>query len=148
MAHEHGPHKCYCPNCNYEVEVDAYVKCNTLTCPQCGARMRAKETGEFRESVVTKVASSISTEIITKSVPCAVCSYPIPEPSYVGQQVKCLYCGSINEAITEDGVTIPTSVFVGLICFGAGVLLGPSFWATTKGGSEWLAKKATERLGR
>ncbi|MGQ9545918.1 MAG: transglutaminase-like domain-containing protein [Dehalococcoidia bacterium] len=48
MAHQHGRHICYCPVCTYEVEVDAYVKCNSLDCPQCGARMRAKETGELR----------------------------------------------------------------------------------------------------
>jgi hypothetical protein len=48
MAHEHGPHSCYCPSCNYQTEVPEYVRCNTLTCPNCGARMRAVETGELR----------------------------------------------------------------------------------------------------
>jgi hypothetical protein len=84
------------------------------------------------------------------SASCPVCKFPIliPEDASIGQQIKCPSCGAINEAIAENGVTIPTPVFVGFICFGVGVLLGPSFWATTQGGSEWLAKKARERLGR
>jgi hypothetical protein len=49
--HEHGPHICYCPSCNnYSTEVGENVKCNTLYCPQCGARLRARETGEYRVS--------------------------------------------------------------------------------------------------
>ena len=48
MAHEHGPHTCYCPNCSFEKEVDAYTKCNSQTCPVCNTRMRAKDTGEYR----------------------------------------------------------------------------------------------------
>ena len=47
-AHEHGPHTCYCPDCNYELEVAEYVQCKTLFCCNCGTRMRAKETGERR----------------------------------------------------------------------------------------------------
>ena len=78
------------------------------------------------------------------SVPCSNCSYPVQAPTYVGQQVKCSYCSSINEAITQ--VTIPTPVFVGVVCFAAGVLLGPAFWVSTKAGSEWLAKRARERI--
>jgi hypothetical protein len=143
MAHEHGPHICYCPSCSHEVEVEAYVPCNTQTCPLCGTRMRAKETGEYR---ISNKVSAISASIKTASVPCPVCGYPIPEPSYIGEQVKCAWCNSISEAI-EQGVTIPTPVFVGIISFGLGVLLGPAIWATTQGGSEWLARKARERLG-
>lgn len=82
------------------------------------------------------------------STPCPVCNYPSKAPTYVGQQIKCPYCGTINEAIAQEGVTIPTPVFVGIIFFGLGVLLGPSVWATTQGGSEWLARKAKERLAR
>jgi len=47
-VHEHGSHICYCPSCNYEETVEEYQKCNQLYCPQCGDRMRAKETGEYR----------------------------------------------------------------------------------------------------
>lgn len=152
MAHEHGPHTCYCPSCNYQSEVEAYVRCNTLSCPNCGSRMRAVETGEFRESRIssnkmttTSMVSSASTKIGTENIPCAVCGFPIPEPSYIGQQVKCAYCGSINEAIAQ-GITLPTSLVVGLLCFGLGVVLGPGLLASTKSGSEWLAKQARERI--
>ena len=48
MAHEHGAHECYCPQCGYTQTVDAYVKCNTIPCPNCGQQMRAVETGERR----------------------------------------------------------------------------------------------------
>ena len=146
MAHEHGSHKCYCPSCNYEVEADAYVKCNTLSCPNCGTRMRAKETGEFRSGNVSSVSTKQVNIETLNSIPCPVCHYPIQEPTHVGEQVKCLYCGTVSEAILQEGVTIPTPVFVGIICFGLGVVLGPSVWATTKGGSEWLARKASERI--
>jgi phage FluMu protein Com len=84
------------------------------------------------------------TEIITDSVPCAVCGYPISAPTQGGQQVKCPWCSSINEAIAQ--VTIPTPLLVGILSFGAGVLLGPAFWAATKGGSEWLARVAREHI--
>lgn len=78
---------------------------------------------------------------------CTACGYPLQAPTEVGQQIKCPYCAAISEAIAQEGVTIPTPVFVGLICFGLGVVLGPSVIASTKGGSEWLARKARERLG-
>lgn len=48
MAHEHGDHVCYCPTCGYRQEVSEYVKCNTLSCPYDGTRMRAEDTGERR----------------------------------------------------------------------------------------------------
>jgi hypothetical protein len=50
MPHEHGPHTCYCPTCGFEEEVDAYTRCSSKSCPVCGSRMRAKETGEYRVS--------------------------------------------------------------------------------------------------
>lgn len=87
----------------------------------------------------------MSTEIDTESAPCAVCDFPIRIPTRVGENVKCPYCGSINEAIAQ-GITLPTSLVVGLLCFGAGVVLGPGLLASTKSGSEWLAKQARERL--
>lgn len=50
MAHEHGNHQCYCPSCSYIIELAENDKCNTHTCPVCGDRMRAFETGEYRLS--------------------------------------------------------------------------------------------------
>lgn len=153
MAHEHGPHQCYCPSCGYEVEVEAYVKCNTQICPCCGGTMRAKETGELRMTgnlpsvtIAKEGNMPLATETLD-SLSCPVCKFPIliKEDTYEGQQIKCPSCGSINEAIAQ--VTIPTPVFVGILCFGFGALLGPALWATTKGGAELLARKARERLG-
>jgi len=81
----------------------------------------------------------------TSSSPCGICAYPIQAPAYLGQQVKCPYCGSINQAITD--VSIPTPVFVGFICFAAGVLLGPAILAATDTGSDYLARQVRGRLG-
>ena len=47
-THLHGPHECFCPTCNYRVEVEENVKCNTISCPNCGTRMRAVDIGERR----------------------------------------------------------------------------------------------------
>lgn len=143
MARPHGPHLCYCPSCGYETEVEAYTKCNTLTCPRCGDRMRAEETGEYRSSRYSPVATPVKVE--TASIPCAVCHFPIQAPTYIGQQVRCPFCGSINEAV-KQGISIPIPVFAGLLGFGLGVLLGPGLLASTKSGSEWLAKQARERI--
>ena len=84
-------------------------------------------------------------DVATSNSPCAICRYPIQEPEYVGQEVKCPYCGSINEAITQ--VTIPTPVFVGFICFTAGVFLGPAILAATDTGSDYLARQIRGRIG-
>jgi len=53
MAHEHGPHTCYCPNCNTEVTADEYVRCNTLVCPNCGATMT--QPGALETTIVDLV---------------------------------------------------------------------------------------------
>lgn len=44
-------------------------------------------------------------------------------------------------------VVIPTTLFVGVVSFIAGAFIGPALWVSTKAGSEWLAKKAKERIG-
>lgn len=143
MAHEHGPHVCYCPSCNIQVTADEYVRCNTIACPNCGAPMRAKETGEYREAR-GGIATAISAAISTTSIACPVCGYPIPEPSYVGEHVRCAYCGSISEAIQD--ITIPSTVVVGFICFAVGAVVGPAFWSAVKGGATALERVARERI--
>jgi len=50
MAHEHGPHECYCPSCGFTMMAAAGQICSSVTCPTCGGRMRATETGEYRVS--------------------------------------------------------------------------------------------------
>jgi peptide subunit release factor 1 (eRF1) len=47
-VHRHGEHTCYCPSCGYEEDVEEGEKCKERICPQCGAQLRAKETGERR----------------------------------------------------------------------------------------------------
>ena len=83
--------------------------------------------------------------VATGNSPCAICHYPIQEPTYVGQQVKCPYCGSINEAITQ--VTIPTPVFVGIIAFTVGVFVGPAILALSQAGQDYLARQIRGRMG-
>lgn len=51
MVRPHGPHECYCPSCGYREEVGEYVKCNTRSCPKCGSRLRAEDTGEYRSRI-------------------------------------------------------------------------------------------------
>lgn len=74
-------------------------------------------------------------ETLTK---CPVCGYPI-QASVEGEAAVCAYCG---EQLIAQGVTIPTPLFVGLIAFGLGVLLGPALIATTSEGRGWLEKQA------
>ncbi|MFO7712129.1 MAG: hypothetical protein R6V51_02815 [Dehalococcoidia bacterium] len=109
--------------------------------------MRASETGEYRASRGrTQVSSRISSSITTANIRCPVCNYPIPEPGYVGAQVKCAYCGQISESITQD-VAVPSWLFwLGLGLIG-GTLLGPSILSSTEAGSQWMARKARERMG-
>lgn len=164
MAHEHGPHTCYCPSCGYKVTVDTGVQCNTLNCPDCGQPLRAVETGEYRSTRFSAYPQPDSRylsaypqpdpryfiaskpQVSTANISCPVCGYPIPAPSSLGQQVKCAYCGSISQAITQD-VSIPAWLLTLGIGLGIGVFAGPSLLASTEAGSQWLAKKARERIG-
>jgi len=47
-VHPHGEHTCVCPECEAETTVAEGVKCKEQKCPECGARMRAKDIGERR----------------------------------------------------------------------------------------------------
>ena len=74
---------------------------------------------------------------------CGVCGYPITA-EYEGQTVTCAMCGSVNEAISQ-GVVISTPVFVGVLAFLGGMLLGPTIIASTSGGKRWLEEQARGR---
>ena len=76
---------------------------------------------------------------------CASCGYPLAAES-IGEITSCPMCGTVNEAI--QGVTIPTPLFVGLLSFGLGVLLGPALIATTATGREWLEERARTAIRR
>lgn len=66
MAHQHGPHECYCPVCDFTETVEENVKCNTLSCPHDGTQMRAVETGEYRIS--QGEGGSIALKIIAATI--------------------------------------------------------------------------------
>lgn len=69
---------------------------------------------------------------------CPACSFPI-QANVEGETQACAYCG---EHLIAQGVTIPTPLFIGVIAFGLGVLLGPALIATTTEGRSWLEKQA------
>jgi hypothetical protein len=74
---------------------------------------------------------------------CPVCKYPIQGPTHIGEQVHCPSCSS--DFIAQD-VSIPGWLVGSLIGLGIGIFLGPSILASTEAGSQWLAKKARERM--
>ena len=86
------------------------------------------------------------TEIATDSIPCPVCHYPVRKPTSVGQQVKCLYCNTISEAITQ--ITTSKAILIGIFSFLGGTLFGHAALVSARGGSEYLAGKAEKRFGR
>ena len=53
----------------------------------------------------------------------------------------------IREYQGISGVEIPTWLFASGCGLLAGIILGPAMMATTKGGSDYLAKMAKQRLG-
>lgn len=73
---------------------------------------------------------------------CPICGYPI-QASVEGETTVCAYCG---ESLIAQGITIPTPLFVGVVAFGLGVLLGPALIATTAEGRSWLEKQAREAI--
>ena len=64
--HPHGEHICICLECDKEITVAENVKCNSQECPECGARMRAKDIGERRESMTQELQAKYS-EIIQEA---------------------------------------------------------------------------------
>jgi hypothetical protein len=82
--------------------------------------------------------------LTTESIPCPRCRYPVQAPSYVGQTVKCPYCGTINEAIEQ--VPTSTTVLACILVFIVGCFVGPAVIVSSKGGQEWLEKKAREHF--
>ena len=78
---------------------------------------------------------------------CSTCGYPI-QAEYEGQTAVCAYCGEKLEATISQGITISTPVFVGVLAFAAGMLLGPALIASTSGGRDWLEKQAREAIRR
>jgi len=85
----------------------------------------------------------MATKTISK---CASCGYPLAT-EFEGQTVTCPMCSTVNEAISQ-GITISTPVFVGVLAFLGGVLIGPALIASTAGGREWLEKQAREAIRR
>ena len=71
---------------------------------------------------------------------CASCGYPL-KASFEGQVATCPMCSSINEAISQEGVRIPTPLLVGIIAFGVGMFLGPAIIASTTEGQKWLERQ-------
>ena len=67
-VHPHGAHICVCPQCEEEVTVEENIKCNTQSCPECGTQMRAKEIGERRESMTTKLSDGDKRQLLRSAL--------------------------------------------------------------------------------
>jgi len=74
---------------------------------------------------------------------CVSCGFPI-NVSRIGEELACPDCHTVNKAVSA--VTVPTPLFVGVLGFALGVILGPAVLSSTKGGAEFLERKARERL--
>lgn len=79
---------------------------------------------------------------------CPICSYPL-SIEFAGQTAVCAYCGQEIEVIAQDenGVRIPTPLFVSIIAFTLGVIVGPALIATTDSGQKWLVEQA-KKVGK
>mgnify|MGYP001034948466 CR=1 FL=1 len=75
---------------------------------------------------------------------CPVCSYPLKTIAK-GTTTVCAYCGTPLESIAQD-VSIPTPVFVGVLCFFGGMLFGPSLIAGTSEGRGWLEEQTRKAI--
>lgn len=90
----------------------------------------------------------MAAQIATDSIPCPICHYPIQAPTQEGQQAKCPWCSTINEAITQSTVTLPTAILIAVFSFIGGAVVGHAAMISLRGGSEYLAAKAEKRFGR
>ena len=86
----------------------------------------------------------MATKTISK---CPICGYPV-QAEYEGQSVVCAYCGEKLEAVITQGITIPTPLFIGVLAFLGGMLIGPAIIASTSEGRAWLEKQAREAIRR
>ena len=75
---------------------------------------------------------------------CPICGFPI-QAEHEGQTTICAYCGA---NLIAQGVTIPTPLFIGLVCFGLGMFLGPAMISSTAAGRDWLERQARAKIGR
>ena len=78
---------------------------------------------------------------------CPECGFPI-SAEYEGQNAVCANCQAELTAIKQEGVTIPTPLFAGLLGFGLGVLLGPALIASTDEGRKWLERQGRAAISR
>ena len=67
-VHPHGEHICVCPKCGEEITVEEDVKCNTQECPECETQMRAKDIGERRESMTTKLSDENKRQLLQQGL--------------------------------------------------------------------------------
>jgi len=72
---------------------------------------------------------------------CPACGYPVAA-NFEGETAVCANCGEKMEATISQGVTIPTPVFIGVLAFAAGILIGPALLASTQTGQAWLMRQA------
>ena len=82
----------------------------------------------------------MATKTVSK---CPVCSFPM-SAEYQGQTAICADCGA--NLIAENGVTIPTPIFIGVISFALGMFIGPALIASTSEGRTWLEKQARAKI--
>ena len=76
---------------------------------------------------------------------CYSCGYPIGA-AYGGQEISCPMCGTENKAISGRIGGVGSTLLIFGIGLAIGIFAGPAIIASTEAGSQWLAKKARERI--
>ena len=77
-------------------------------------------------------------------IDCPTCNYPV-SASHAGQTLNCPMCDSVLE-ITQGEVTVPAPLITFLVGLAVGIIAGPAIYASAKGGSAYLERKASERI--